>query len=329
MEFDYVPEYEITDEMLDLIVKITEHLTTLGNLSNILKQPQLRRINRLRTIQSSLAIENNSLTLEQVTAVINGKTVLAPQNEIQEVKNAFDAYKMLETMNPFDIKEMLIIHGLMVKGLTEEAGQFRTKAVGIFNGTETVHIAPPAGNVRALIERLYSWVKTAKVNELIKYSVFHYEFEFIHPFNDGNGRMGRFLQTAFLSKWKPIFAYIPVETIIKERQQEYYDAFKKCYADGGKSTHFIIFMLNAILQAVKNIHSDTSTLIKSQTAQIQKLLNVIEYTPLSAKELANRLGLKSLASFKQSYLNPAVKLELVALTHPDKPTSKQQKYYKV
>ena len=329
MQFDYRPEYAITSEMLDLVVKITEHLTTLHPLNNLLKQPQLRRINRLKTIHSSLAIENNTLTLEQVAAIINGKTVLAPPNEILEVKNAFEAYELLETIDPFNIDDMLKVHGVMMKNLVGEAGKFRTKSVGVFSGDKPIHIAPPHKNVSALIGLLYDWTKTEKLNELIKYSIFHYEFEFIHPFDDGNGRMGRFMQTAFLAGWKPIFAYIPVETVIKERQQEYYDSFQKCYTDNGKSTHFIVFMLNALLSAVENIHADSANILKGQTAQVQRLLDIMEYMPLSAQEIASRLGLKSLSALKLNYLTPALQLGLIAMSVPDKPTSKNQKYYKL
>jgi Fic family protein len=329
MEFDYRPEFEITSETLDLVVQITEHLTTLRHLDNLLKQPRLRRVNRLKTIHSSLAIENNSLTFEQVAAVINGKTVIAPQNEITEVRNAFEAYKLLEEIDPFNIADTLKIHAVLMNGLDDEAGKVRSKAVGVFRGDKPVHIAPPPQNVPALIDILFDFIKREKLNELIKYSIFHYEFEFIHPFNDGNGRAGRFMQTALLAKWKPIFAYIPVETIIKERQEEYYDSFRRCYADNGKSTRFIVFMLKALLSAVKNIHIDSDTILKSQTAQIEKLLDIMEYIPLSAREIAARLGLKSLSSLKVHYITPALGLGLIAMSAPDKPTSKNQKYYKL
>jgi Fic family protein len=329
MEFDYKPQYTLTNEMLDLVVEITKHLTKLDHLSNLLKQPQLRRINRLKTIHSSCAIEGNTLTLEQVTAVINGKIVLAPQNEILEVKQAFEAYTFLEEINPLDIKDMLRVHGVMMKNLCDEAGKLRSKNVGVYNGTVAVHIAPPLANVQPLLQILYDWIKTEKVNELIKYSIFHYEFEFIHPFNDGNGRMGRFMQSAFLSKWNSLFAYLPVESIIKERQQEYYKAFRDCQADSGKSNYFIVFMLNAILDSVKHIHGESGDLIKSQTTQIEKLMGIILHTPLSAKEIAARLNIKSMASLKKNYLDPAIKLGLITMTDPNTPTSNKQKYYKL
>jgi len=328
MEFDYKPLFSITSEMLDLVVEITEHLTKLSPLNNLLKLPQLRRINRLKTIHSSCAIEGNTLTLDQVSAVIEGKTVIAPKNEILEVKNAFEAYKLLEKINPYDMKDMLKIHSIMMDGLMDDSGKFRTKNVGVFDGDKPIHVAPPPANVHSLVEMLFQWLKTDKINELIKASIFHYEFEVIHPFNDGNGRLGRFMQTALLAKWKPIFTYIPVESIIKDKQQEYYTAFRQCSADNGSSNHFVTFMLKVILDAVRNIHNDTGNLIKSQTTQIQNLLEVMEHTPLSAKEIASRLNLKSIVGLKKNYLDPALKLGVIAMTLPDKPTSKNQKYYK-
>jgi Fic family protein len=329
MQFDYVPEYTITGEMLDLVVRITERLTALNPLDSLLRQPQLRRINRLKTIQSSLAIENNSLTLPQVAAVIDGKTVIAPRNDIAEVQNAYAAYNLLQSIDPFSTADMLKVHGVMMRGLDAGAGAFRTNAVGVFSGGTPVHIAPPPENVPALIERLYDWVKTEKVHELIKYSVFHYEFEFIHPFNDGNGRMGRFMQSALLAAWNPVLAYVPVETVIKQRQREYYGAFQACREDGGKATRFAVFMLNALATAVENIHNDSADILKGQTAQVQKLLSVLKHTPLSAREIASRLRLKSLSALKLGYLNPALELGLIAMSIPDKPTSKNQKYYRL
>jgi len=328
MEFDYTPQYSITNEMLELVSQIMEELGFISYLGNLSKQPMLRKINRLKSIHSSTAIEGNTLTLEQVTAVINGKYVIAPPNEILEVKQSFEAYKLLEEVNPLNVKDMLKVHGVMMNGLIEEAGKFRTKPVGVYKGTTAVHLAPPAANVSPLVYKLYAWIKSEKVHQLIKSCILHYEFEYIHPFNDGNGRMGRFLQSSMLAKWKPIFAWIPIETVIRERQQEYYNAFQDCSVDSGKSNHFIVYMLNAILEAVKNIHIDSQKFIKSQTTQIQKLMEVIDQNPLSAKEIAGKLGLKSTDGLKKIYLEPAIKLGLIAMTEPDKPTSKHQKYYK-
>jgi len=331
MEFDYKPQYEITGEMLDLVSEIMERLGSISAVGDLSKQPSLRRINRLKSIHSSTAIEGNTLTLEQVTAVINGKVVLAPANEVAEIKQAFAAYELLEKINPYNIKDMLRVHGVMMKDLVEEFGKFRSKNVGIYNGKVTIHIAPPPSNVPPLMAILYDWLKKEKVHELIKSSIYHYEFEFIHPFNDGNGRMGRFMQSCILAKWKPIFAWIPIETVIKQRQQEYYAAFNACCADGGKSNHFIVYMLNAILEAVKAMQDDTMKFLKSQTVQVRNLMKMFEneHDSLSANYIAEKLGLKSTRGLREKYLEPAIRLGLIKMTEPDKPTSKHQRYFKV
>ena len=205
MENKYVPPYEITDEMLRLISDIMENLGRLSGVNVLEKLPRLRRVNRIKSIHSSLAIENNTLSFEQVTAVINGKPVLAPQKDVLEVQNAFRAYEKLDEINPYSIDDLLKIHGVMTDGLVKESGQLRSGQVGVYNQDgKVVHLAPPAEFVPGQIAQLFGWVQTSKTNMLIKSSVFHYEFEFIHPFNDGNGRTGRFWQTALLASWKPI-----------------------------------------------------------------------------------------------------------------------------
>lgn len=194
----YTPPYEITEEMLEFVSEIMENLGKLSSVNDLEKLPRLRRANRIKSIHSSLAIENNTLSVEQVTAVINGKRVLAPQKDIEEVKNAFNAYEKLSEVNPYSIKDLLKIHGIMMNGLVKEAGKIRSGQVGVYNRDgKVVHLAPPAEFVPKQLEQLFNWVENSSVNMLIKSSVFHYEFEFIHPFNDGNGRMGRFWQTAF------------------------------------------------------------------------------------------------------------------------------------
>ena len=331
MKFDYKPIYSLTPEMLDLVSQIMEALGQISGVGDLSKQPNLRRINRLRSIHSSTAIEGNTLTFEQVVSVINGKTVLAPRDEIQEIKQTFEAYKLLEEINPFDVKDMLRVHGVMMLALCDEAGKFRSKGVGVFDSDgRAVHVAPQPGNVSPLIHKLFDWLETEKVHDLIKSSIYHYEFEAIHPFNDGNGRMGRFWQSALLAKWKPIFAWIPIETVIRERQEEYYKAFIAVQNEGGNCNPFILFMLNAILQAVKNIEADSEKFLRSQTSQIQKLMAIFEneHEPLSAKDIADKLGLKSLAGLKRSYIEPALKLGLISMSNPDKPTSKHQRYRK-
>lgn len=328
MENKYVPPYEITDEMLRLISDIMENLGRLSGVNELEKLPRLRRVNRIKSIHSSLAIENNTLSFEQVTAVINGKPVLAPQKDVLEVQNAFRAYEKMGEINPYSIDDLLKIHGVMTDGLVKEAGQLRSGQVGVYNQDgKVVHLAPPAEFVPGQIAQLFDWVKTSKTNMLIKSSVFHYEFEFIHPFNDGNGRTGRFWQTALLASWKPIFAWIPIESIIKNNQEAYYNAIALSTSQG-KSNIFVEFMLDVINNAIKELVDDTKNHSNHLNNQIAELLKVIEPYPQSATELMEKLNLKSRAGFRNNYLQPALDAGLIEMTEPDKPTSKNQKYFK-
>lgn len=329
MENKYVPPYEITDEMLRLISDIMENLGRLSGVNELEKLPRLRRVNRIKSIHSSLAIENNTLSFEQVTAVINGKPVLAPQKDVLEVQNAFRAYEKLDEINPYSIDDLLKIHGVMTDGLVKEAGQLRSGQVGVYNQDgKVVHLAPPAEFVPGQIAQLFDWVQTSKTNMLIKSSVFHYEFEFIHPFNDGNGRTGRFWQTALLASWKPIFAWIPIESIIKNNQEAYYNAIALSTSQC-KSNIFVEFMLDVINNAIKELVDDAKNHSNHLNNRITELLKVIEPYPQSATELMEKLNLKSRAGFRNNYLQPALDAGLIGMTEPDKPTSKNQKYFKV
>lgn len=328
MENKYVPPYEITDEMLRLITDIMENLGRLSGVNELEKLPRLRRVNRIKSIHSSLAIENNTLSFEQVTAVINGKPVLAPQKDVLEVQNAFRAYEKMGEINPYSIDDLLKIHGVMTDGLVKEAGQLRSGQVGVYNQDgKVVHLAPPAEFVPGQIAQLFDWVQTSKTNMLIKSSVFHYEFEFIHPFNDGNGRTGRFWQTALLASWKPIFAWIPIESIIKNNQEAYYNAIALSTSQG-KSNIFVEFMLDVINNAIKELVDDAKNHSNHLNNRIAELLKVIEPYPQSATELMEKLNLKSRAGFRNNYLQPALDAGLIGMTERDKPTSKNQKYFK-
>lgn len=183
MDEKYIPPYEITDEMLELVSEIMENLGKLSGVNELEKLPRLRRVNRIKSIHSSLAIENNTLSIEQVTDVIDGKRVLGPKEDIVAVQNANLVYKELENINPYSIDDLLKIHGIMMNGLVSEAGKIRTGQVGVYNGEgKVVHLAPPAKFVPEQLRQLFEWIKTSPANMLIKSSVFHYEFEFIHPF---------------------------------------------------------------------------------------------------------------------------------------------------
>lgn len=329
MEDKYIPPYEITDEMLELVSEIMENLGKLSGVNELEKLPRLRRVSRIKSIHSSLAIENNTLSIEQVTDVINGKRVLAPQKDIEEVHNAFNAYEKLSEINPYSIDDLLKIHGIMMNGLVKEAGSLRLGQVGVYNQDgKVVHLAPPADFVPQQLGQLFDWVKNSNANMLIKSSVFHYEFEFIHPFNDGNGRTGRLWQTALLSSWKPIFAWIPIESIIKDNQEDYYNAITLSTSQG-KSNIFIEFMLDVINKAIKDIITDTRNHYNHINNQIPELMKVIESYPQSATELMEKLNLKSRLGFRKNYLQPALEAGLIGMTEPDKPTSKNQKYFKI
>lgn len=329
MNNTYNPPYTLTDEMFDLVSQIMENLGKLNGVDDLEKLPRLRRINRIKSIHSSLAIENNTLSIEQISDVINGKKVLGPQKDIIEVHNAFNAYEEVSKIDPYSIKDLLKIHSIMTNGLVKESGMFRSGQVGVYDQDgNVIHIAPPANIVPSLIKQLFDWVKSTNINMLIKSSIFHYEFEFIHPFNDGNGRTGRLWQTAMLASWKPIFEWIPIESIIKDNQDEYYKAIVVS-TEQGESTAFITFMLKAINTAINNIIIDSKNHYNHSNNRVSKLMNVLDYYPQSANELMETLNLKSRVGFRKNYLEPAIELGLVGMTNPDKPTSKNQKYYKV
>ena len=325
----YVPPYDITEEMLELTSEITEELGKLSNVNNLERLPRLRGVNRIKSIQSSLAIENNTLSLEQVTDVLNGKRVLGPQDDIVAVKNAFAVYKILPELNPFSLDDLKKAHGVMMNGLVEGAGELRTSSVGVINEQgKVIHVAPPHGMVKDLMEQLFDWLKMSKTQMLIRSSIFHYEFEFIHPFMDGNGRTGRLWQTALLANWKPIFEWIPIESIIKDNQEEYYRAIGLSTAEG-KSNRFILFMLGVIKKAVAELARDTHNHQSHISNQIRALMSVIETYPMSAVELMEKLGLKSRVAFRKNYIQPALEAGLIAMTDPDTPTNRNQRYFKV
>jgi Fic family protein len=249
----------------------------------------LRKKNQIRTIHSSLAIENNSLSLKQVTDIIDGKHVLGAPDEIQEVKNAIEAYRLMPQLDAFKEKDLLKAHGLMMSQLVRNAGHYRQEGVGVFDGNgNCLHMAPPPAQVPELMGDLFHWVKTCKTHPLVYSCVFHYEFEFIHPFIDGNGRMGRYWQTMLLSKWKGIFAWIPVESIVKQHQQEYYNVIAKCDA-AGESTLFIEFMLQCLLEAMENYEEaeEDEALPPDSAAPVERLFGV-----KFGKEFGLKFGVK-------------------------------------
>ena len=240
------PPFEITNQIIDYVAEIAELVGKLTSTNQLSANPTLRRSNRIRTIHGSLAIEQNTLSLEQVTAVLNGKHVLAPPKDIAEVKNAYEVYERLDELNPYSVEDLLTAHRIMTQGLVNEAGMFRTRPVGIVdNEGHILHFGTLPQYVPDLVMELLDWVEKSDVHILIRSCVFLYELELIHPFADGNGRIGRLWHTLLLSKWNPVFAWLPVESIIHDRQQEYYKAINASN-EAGESTVFIEFMLSAI-----------------------------------------------------------------------------------
>ncbi|WP_459209141.1 Fic family protein [Aquimarina rhabdastrellae] len=246
------PPYQITDEILKLVVAISEKLGEI-KATHLYKPPtELRKKNRIKTIQSSLEIEGNTLTEEQITALLNDKRVIAPQKDILEVQNAIKVYEQLRTFNPNKLTDLEKAHSILMQGLIEDAGKLRIKNVGIVKGSKVEHLAPTGSLVKGLMNDLFSYLKTDEDILLIKSCVFHYEFEFIHPFLDGNGRMGRLWQTLILMQQYPVFEFLPVERLIKENQEEYYRVLSVS-DKSGHSTPFIEFMLDIILQSLENL----------------------------------------------------------------------------
>ena len=284
----YIPPFTVTDEITSLIAEIAELVGHLSATADHLPAPHLRKENRIKTIQSSLAIENNSLSVDQVTAILEGKRVLGAPNEIQEVKNAIDAYELLLELNPYKEKDLLKAHKLMMTDLVKENGRYRQGDVGVFDGQKCIHLAPPAQRVPLLMADLLKWVKETKVHPLISSCVFHYEFEFIHPFADGNGRMGRMWQTLLLMQWKPVFAWIPVETIVKEHQQEYYAAIAQSDQEANSSS-FITFMLQCLKQTLQEMEESNQ---KSNQTSNQKMRSALRLNPfMTIRELQEVTGL--------------------------------------
>lgn len=325
---DYRPPFHITNTMMRYVSSISEKIGELNVLHNLDSKPHLRRNNRIRSIHSSLKIEANSLSLRQVRDVIDGRLVVGEQKEIQEVKNAYAAYEKLTETDPYSLEDLKKLHSIMTKYTMEESGIFRNGEEGVFNGDQCIFMAPPARMVPDLMKDLFTWMKEEKasVHPLILAAVFHYEFVFIHPFSDGNGRMARLWHTALLSGWKPIFAYIPLESQIEKFQEEYYQAIARCHT-AGASDIFIEFMLRQIDRILDDILKEAEQEGEQVTEYVKRLLNVMEYdVPYTAAAIMDKLGLKSKETFRRHYLHPAMELNMVEMTVPDKPRSRNQRY---
>jgi Fic family protein len=324
----YKPPYEINTSILNKVASIMKMIGHFSSVNNFMSQPLLRRKNQIKSIHSSLAIENNQLSESQVKDLIQGKLVMGPQKDILEVQNAIKVYEQIKEIDPYAQNDLLKYHQLLMTSLISDPGLFRKGQIGVFDEGSPIFIAPPAERVPALIDDLYDYLNHYDENVLIKSSVFHYEFEFIHPFSDGNGRMGRLFQTCLLAKEEELFYYLPIESIIKKNQQKYYDAISKSNQEGS-STIFIEFMLDAIIETLNETLKQLDIEKESLSAQAKKSLHVFEEgVPYSTVELMEKVGLKSRSSFKKNYLDPLLDSGMIEMTIPTKPMSRNQRYIK-
>ena len=312
------PPYRITPAILSRVAEIAEAVGR-AEAAGLSQDLRLRRINRIRTIQGSLAIEGNVLSEEQVATILDGKPVVAPLRDVQEARNAIRAYDRYEQWNPASEADLLNAHEILMTALLDAPGRYRRGGVAVMGQGRVHHVGPPAGQVPRLMAALLSWLDGTGDHPLVTSSVFHYEFEFIHPFEDGNGRLGRLWQTLILTRWKPLFAHVPVESLVRARQREYYAAIRRSSADG-ESTAFVAFMLETILAAVR-----TPQEAPQVTPQVRRLLSVLE-GEMSLRDILRALGLSDRKSLRQRYLLPALQGGYVEMTRPDAPSAREQKY---
>ncbi len=312
------PPYSITSTILRLAEEIGEAIgrAEAGVVGHDL---QLRRRNRIRTIRGSLAIEGNRLSEDQISTLLDGKPVVGPLRDIQEARNAIGAYDSYQQWDPTNESHLLRAHRILMRALLEAPGHYRSSRVVVMGGDEVQHIGPPANRVPGLMASLLEWLAGTDEHPLISSSVFHYEFEFIHPFEDGNGRIGRLWQTLILTRWNSLFAVVPVESLIHAGQSDYYRAIRESSAEGA-STRFIEFMLETILAAL-----ETPQVAPQVTPQVEQLLTVLQGT-MSRRQIQAALGLRDRKSLRQRYLLPALQNGYVEMTRPDAPSASNQRY---
>jgi Fic family protein len=328
----YQPPYTITTEILNRVAAISELIGRLTILADRARTLRLRRINRIRTIHGSLAIEGNTLSESQITAILEGRRVIAPPREVQEAKNALAAYDRFQTWKPEKERDLLEVHQILMSGLIDEAGLYRQGGVGVMAGQHVIHMAPPASRVPQLMADLLDWLVRTEAHPLIVSSIFHYEFEFIHPFADGNGRLGRIWQSLILSKWNPLFGDFPVESLVFEHQSAYYLALEESTRQAD-SAPFITFMLGMILDTLNTATLDTGAGLTPDVTPhaTPDATPYVRLLPLlvgemTRQQLREAIGLRDDEHFRRTYLIPALEAGLIDMTIPEKPRSSRQKY---
>lgn len=322
--------FQLTENIIQRVAAICEQVGRITGLTHGQFNTSLRETSRIRTIQAVLAMEGTSLSLDQVTAIIQGRRILGNPNEIKEVQNAYAAYEECETLNPISIENLLKAHKQMMDGVIPDNGSFRTGGVDVLAGDTVAYLAPPATAVPRRIQEVLDWYDGSAMHPLIKSAIFRYEFACIHPFADGNGRMGHLWHKMLLGTWRELFYWLPIEPQIWERKQDYYMALRQ--ADTDVDCHaFVEFMLQVILDAMQEptrIGNMEDTVAVHVPDTVQALLAVLGDECLSAKDLMVRLGLSHRPTFRKNYLNPALHLGVIKMTLPDRPRSRNQRYLK-
>ena len=327
---DYQPPFTLNDGILSLVAEIGESIGRLSVQQDLARELRLNRINRIRTVTGSLAIEGNTLSEAQITAILDGKPVIAPPREIQEAHNALAAYEQLLDWQPHREDDLLAAHQVLMKGLIERAGAYRSGGVGIMAGEKVLHMGPPANQLPRLMADLFHWLANNDIHPLIASSVFHYEFEFIHPFEDGNGRIGRLWQSLLLAQWKPLFANLPVESLVHRHQQAYYQAINQSTAesDCGAFIHFMLSMIRDALDDVAQFSATDQATDQDSDQATDQAGRLLKYCtePRTSKEMMAFLGLSHRPHFRESLLTPLLASGQLTMTLPDRPKSPKQRY---
>lgn len=346
---EFSPQFHPTELMLSLVAEGSELAGRIPALHK-LSAGECRE-SLVRSVHASLAIEGSQLSLEQVRLAVDGKRIIADPAEILEVRNAFRAYELIMSQDPLSEKSFLRAHSLMMNGLVREYGKLRTCGAGVFAGNVPVHIAPPASLVPKLVHDLFAWYRESGLPPLVKSAVFHYELEFIHPFADGNGRMGRLWHRLLLGQQTRLFLFIPADELILERRKDYYGALGEADTSGD-CAGFVEFMLEVVRDSLREFAArcsqvcdqDTDQVSDQDTAQVSdqvrwtdslsgtpagRILRALGDETLSAAELMRRTGLSHMPTFRKNYLNPALEQGLIECTVPEKPNSSRQKYRRV
>jgi Fic family protein len=331
------PKFTITEEMLSYVADIAEIVGGIRSLNTLDRFPKLCTDSRIKSIHSTLVFVNNSLTSEKVASIYEGKNAVGFSEDICEIQNAISAYDELDNLDPFDVDELVRVHGIMTKDFAHDSGKFRTSGSGVYCGDgQLLRMMPPPNTIPRLLNDLFFWLNTSKSHPLIKACVFHYELYSICPFSEGNGLMGRLWQTAILMSWKPIFEWIPIESYIIERMSKYFSVRENSVRQDNSSM-FVQFMLKGILKAVQEFvaelksqvnHNNISSFVNVMARMGDLLKALKDPAPKSAQELMSLMNIKSRNSLRLNYLNPAIGSGLVGLTMPDRPKSRFQKYYK-